>query len=169
MAGAIYDSFWADMAEGNIKVSEGGFYAMLVSADYVPDVSAHARRGDVQAHEVAGAGYAPGGLPIAVEAQRAPGRLELRFAGQVWRAATIRARAQVIYRRRGDDPARDELVFFNDFGADVTSTADDFSIGPSTITISRQGATPCAIRSAIPPAKVNWSRPIASADCCSSA
>lgn len=132
MASLVYAGFWFRMAEGALPMRSLAFRSMLVGGDYMPDMAEHAWRSDIT-NEIEGAGYAAGGLPTAVDLRRTAGGVLMTFAPLVWRAATIRARYQVVYCSRGGDAAQDELVFCNDFGGDVSSTADDFSVAGSSI------------------------------------
>jgi hypothetical protein len=129
----VFGALWSAMAAGDIRIGADDFFGMLVDGTYRPDAVRHAVRGDVVG-EVAGPGYDAGGLPIAVAAVRDGAALRLTFGMQVWRAATIRARGQVIYRR-GAAGQPDVLLLAQDFGEDITSTADDFRVAGSTITI----------------------------------
>jgi hypothetical protein len=131
MASRIYASFWDALAAGGLRMGQDRFYGMLVTAEYAPDVLRHAVRGDV-AGEIAGPGYQAGGLPLRVSLERLGAGVRISFGEQVWRAASIAARAQVVYRA-SENGAPDTLVFFNDFGDDVTSTADDFTVGACSI------------------------------------
>lgn len=133
MQSLIFAAFWDALASGQMRMGQDRFMAMLVSADYDPDALRHSRLADVDG-EVSGAGYAPGGMPIAVTVARDGAGVRFDFGGQVWRAATIKACAQVIYRA-GQGGAPDVLVAVNDFGGDVSSTADDFTVSASSIKV----------------------------------
>jgi hypothetical protein len=134
MASLIYAGFWDALAAGGLRMTQDRFRGLLVTADYVPDQLRHAVRADV-AGEVAGPGYQAGGLPLLVSTQRQGAGLRFSFGEQIWRAASIKAaRGQVVYRA-GENGAPDILLFFNDFGEDVTSTADDFTVGACSIAI----------------------------------
>jgi hypothetical protein len=133
MQSLIFASFWDGLAAGALRMGQDRFMAMLVSAEYEPDALLHSRLADVDA-EVSGAGYVPGGLPIAVTVARDGAGVRFDFGAQVFRAATIKARGQVIYRA-GQGGTPDVLVAVNDFGADVSSTADDFTVAGSSIKV----------------------------------
>lgn len=134
MASLIYASFWDALAAGGMRMGHDRFRGLLVTADYAPDQLRHAVRGNVYG-EVVGPGYEAGGLPLLVSTQRQGAGLRFTFGQQIWGAASIKAaRGQVVYRA-GDNGAPDILLFFNDFGEDVTSTADDFTVGACSIAI----------------------------------
>jgi hypothetical protein len=129
----VFGALWSAMAAGEIRIGADEFFGMLVDGTYRPDAVRHAVRGDVVG-EIAAAGYAAGGLPIAVVAVRDGAALRLTFGLQIWRAASITARGQVVYRR-GAAGQSDVLLLAQDFGEDITSTADDFRVAGSSITI----------------------------------
>lgn len=136
MASLIYNSAIRDEATGAIDYDTDTFYAMLVTSAYTPDKDAHAKRSAVT-NEVTGAGYTAGGqaVTVAVAAvDTANDRVVITFASHNWPTATITARGEVIYKRRGGAAGADELVYYNDFGSDVTSTAGTFTVAASTIT-----------------------------------
>jgi hypothetical protein len=133
MRSLIFASFWDALASGQMRMGQDRFFALLVSGEYDPDALRHSRLADVDG-EVSGAGYAPGGQAVTVTVARDGGGVRFDFGGQVWRAATITARGQVIYRA-GQGGAPDVLVAINDFGGDVSSTADDFTVSASSIKV----------------------------------
>lgn len=136
MASLIYNSAVRDEATGAIDYDTDTFYAMLVDATYTPNKDTHTKRSDVTG-EVTGTGYSAGGTPVTVTVgavDTVNDRVVVTFAAHSWSTATITARAEVIYKRRGGASSADELVFFNDFGANITSTAGTFAVAASTIT-----------------------------------
>ncbi len=136
MASLIYNSAIRDEATGAIDYDTDTFYAMLVTSAYTPDKDVHNRRDDVT-NEVTGAGYTAGGQAVSVSVaavDTANDRVVITFASHNWPTATITARGEVIYKRRGGAASADELVYYNDFGSDITSTAGTFTVAASTIT-----------------------------------
>ena len=136
MASLIYNSAIRDEATGAIDYDTDTFYAMLVTSAYTPDKDVHNRRDDVT-NEVTGAGYTAGGQAVSVSVaavDTANDRVVITFASHNWPTATITARGEVIYKRRGGASSADELVYYNDFGSDITSTAGTFTVAASTIT-----------------------------------
>ena len=136
MASLIYNSAIRDEATGAIDYDTDTFYAMLVTSAYTPDKDVHNRRDDVT-NEVTGAGYTAGGQAVTVTVaavDTANARVVITFTSHNWPTATITARGEVIYKRRGGAAGADELVYYNDFGSDITSTAGTFTVAASTIT-----------------------------------
>ena len=136
MASLIYNSAIRDEATGAIDYDTDTFYAMLVTSAYTPDKDVHNRRDDVT-NEVTGAGYTAGGQAVTATVaavDTANDRVVITFASHNWPTATITARGEVVYKRRGGASSADEVVFYNDFGSDITSTAGTFTVAASTIT-----------------------------------
>lgn len=136
MASLIYNSCLDDMARGAIDFDTDTFKVMLVTSSYTPNKDTHDRRDDVT-NEVSGTGYTAGGVTSActVTKDTANDKVTLSFAAVSWASSTITARAAVIYKSRGGAASADELVAYNDFGSDVSSTGATFSIAASTITL----------------------------------
>lgn len=132
-ASLIFNSCLDDMARGAIDFDTDTFYAMLVTTTYTPNKDTHTKRSDVS-NEVAGTGYTAGGSATAVTVTKdtANDKVTIAFAAISWPTATITARAAVIYKRRGGASSADELVAHVDFGADITSTGDTFTVTFST-------------------------------------
>ena len=135
MASLIYNSAIDDMARGAIDFDSNSFKALLVTSSYTPDKDTHDKRDDVT-NEVTGTGYTAGGVTTActVTKDTANDRVTLQFAAVSWATSTITARALVIYKSTGT-ASTDNLVAYNDFGSDVSSTAGTFSVAASTITL----------------------------------
>lgn len=129
MASLIYNSCLNDMARGSIDFDTDTFKVMLVTSTYVPNKDTHTKRSDVT-NEVSGTGYSSGGTAstCTVTNDTANDRITMAFASVNWATATITARAAVIYKSRGGASSADELVAYVDFGADITSTADTFTV-----------------------------------------
>jgi hypothetical protein len=135
MASLIYNSAIDDMARNNIDFDTNTFKAMLVTSSYTPNKDTHDKRDDVT-NEATGTGYTAGGVTTActVTKDTANDRVTLQFAAVSWATSTITARALVIYKSTGT-ASTDNLVAYNDFGSDVSSTAGTFSVAASTITL----------------------------------
>ena len=129
MADLIYNSFSEDLANGDITAA-GPFKMLLVTSTYTPD-KAHADRADIT-NEVSGTGYTAGGKTVACTVTTGTDKTILTFAAETWTESTITARGAVVYLDTGT-AADDLLVFYNDFGGDVTTSATTFSVGASTI------------------------------------
>lgn len=136
MASLIYNSAVDDMARGAIDFDTDTFKAMLVTSSYTPNKDTDDKRNDV-AHEVTGTGYTAGGVTLActVAKDTANDKVTLSFAAHNWTTSTITARAEVIYKSRGGASSADELVYYNDFGTDVSTTGGTFSVAASVITL----------------------------------
>lgn len=136
MASLIYDSFFDDVARGNVIPSTDAFYVVLASSAYAPAKKTNTRRSDVT-NEVTGTGYTAGGqVAVATVAKDTVNDREtITFAAVNWATATITARFAVYYKRRGGAATADEIVCVNDFGSDVTSTAGAFALPALPITI----------------------------------
>jgi hypothetical protein len=136
MASLIYNSAIDEMARGDIDFDTNTFKAMLVTSTYSPNKDTHDFRDDVT-NEVTGTGYTAGGATTActVTKDTANDRVTLQFAAVSWATSTITARALVIYKSRGGASSADEIVAYNDFGSDVSSSGGTFSVAASTITL----------------------------------
>lgn len=136
MASLIYNSFIDDVAKGSIDCDTDTFKAMLVTSAYTPDKDTHLKRSSVT-NEVSGTGYTAGGVTSAVTVTKdtANDKVTIQLAAVSWSTSTITARGCVYYKSRGGASSADELVAYNDFGADVSSTGATFSIAASTITL----------------------------------
>lgn len=136
MASFIYNSFLDDVAKGSIDCDTDTFKAVLVTSAYTANKDTHTKRSDVT-NEVTGTGYTAGGATSAVTVAKdtANDRVTIQFAAVSWATSTITARACVYYKSRGGASSADELVAYNDFSADVSSTGGTFSVATSTITL----------------------------------
>jgi hypothetical protein len=110
---------------------------LLVTSSYTPNKDTHADRADVTNEVANGNGYTTGGITVAVTVTRdnANDRTTVQFAAGSWTSSTITAAAAVVYKSRGGAASADELVFYNDFGGNITTSNTTFSIGASTITL----------------------------------
>jgi hypothetical protein len=134
MASLIYNSFANDLARGNIDIDVDTFKMMLVTDLYSVNKDVNNRRDDITG-EVTGTGYTAGGKTVSVTAtlDATNDQLVITFAATSWPSATITAMGAVVYKARGGNASDDELVFFNDFGVNITRTNQTFAIGASTI------------------------------------
>ena len=136
MASLIYNSAIDDMARGAIDYDTDSFKAMLVTSTYAPNKDTDDKRDDVT-NEATGTGYTAGGVAsvCTVTKDVANDKVTLSFAAVSWATSTITARALVIYKSRGGASSADELVAYNDFGSDVSSSGGTFSVAASVITL----------------------------------
>jgi hypothetical protein len=112
-------------------------YVMLVTSTYITGVSdatkkTHRFRSDVTGEVANGNGYTTGGKLLTSGTLLQSGdNWVYDAADPVWSASTITARGYVIFKRTGADlttPADDVLIAWHDFGSDVTSTNDNFTV-----------------------------------------
>lgn len=136
MASLIYNSAIDDMARGAIDFDTDTFKAILVTSAYTPSKDTHDKRDDV-AGEVTGTGYTAGGTASVVTVTKdiANDRVTIQFGAISWPSSTLTARGCVYYKSRGGAASADELVAYNDFGSDVSSSGGTFSVTASTITL----------------------------------
>lgn len=135
MASIVYNAALRFVLTGAVDFDSDSFYLTLHTAGYSPDKDAHAYASDLT-NEVAGDGYAAGGKAIACtvgSVDTANDRVDVSFAAVTWAAATIaNARYGVIRKRRGGALSADELIACIDFGGNVSSTAADFTVTPTS-------------------------------------
>lgn len=136
MASLIYNSAIDDMARNNIDFGTNTFKAILVTSAYTPNKDTHDRRDDVT-NEVVGTGYTAGGATstVTVTKDTANDKVTIQFGAVSWASSTLTARGCVYYKSRGGASSADELVAYNDFGSDVSSSGGTFSVAASTITL----------------------------------
>jgi hypothetical protein len=139
MADLIYNSFSKDVANGDIVPGTDTFKMLLVTSSYTPD-KAHSDRSDITNNEVSGTNYAAGGKEVDCIVTTGTDKTILTFAAETWPESTITARGAVVYLDTGT-AANDLLVFYNDFGGDVTTSATTFSVGASTIELVNTSIT----------------------------
>jgi hypothetical protein len=137
MTSFVYDSFLDQALRGNIDLDTDTFYVMLVDSTYAPNQGADAYRSNATG-EVTGAGYAAGGIPVAVTLTKdvANHKNTITLGAVSWPNSTITARRAVYYKRRGGASNVDELIAQDDFGANISSTNTAFSLAATTITFN---------------------------------
>lgn len=136
MASLVYNSAVEDMARGLIDFDTDTFKAMLVTSAYSPNKDTHDKRDDVT-NEVTGTGYTAGGTTCAVTVTKdtTNDKVTITLGTVIWASSTITARGCVYYKSRGGASSADEIVAYNDFGGDVSTTGGTFSVAASTITL----------------------------------
>jgi hypothetical protein len=130
MASLIYNAAKKNLINGTIDLDTDTVKAMLVTSTYAPNIDTHAFRSDVT-NEVVGTGYTAGGAALTtktVTQDNTNDRAVFDADDVVWAAATITARAAVLYKSRGGLASADELIGYFDFGSDITSTAAAFTV-----------------------------------------
>lgn len=128
MASLVYNSFFLDMATGQIDCDSDTFKMMLVTSSYSAD-KGHDKRSDIT-NEISGTGYTAGGKSVSfsVALDNSNNKLELAFSDVSWTTATFTTRGAVIYKSRGGTSSADELVCYIDFGADKSPSAESFTV-----------------------------------------
>ena len=137
MASLIYNSAIDEMARGDIDFDTDTFKAMLVTSSYTPNKDTHEFRDDVTNEAPATGNYVAGGetSTVTVTKDTANDKVTIQFGAVTWSSSTITARGCVYYKSRGGASSADELVAYNDFGSDVSSSGGTFAIAASTITL----------------------------------
>lgn len=136
MASLIYNSAIDDMARGAIDFDTDTFKAILVTSAYVPNKDTDTRLSNVT-NEVVGTGYTAGGVASAVTVTKdtANDKVTIQFAAVTWPSSTLTARGCVYYKSRGGASSDDELVAYNDFLSDVSTSGGSFAVAASVITL----------------------------------
>lgn len=137
MASLIYNSFWDDLGKGNINPDTDTINAMLVTSTYAEDKDTHTKRSDVT-NEVSGTGYSTGGVTVSVSVTKdtATDKIEYVFAATTLTNTSITGiRKAVYYKSRGGASSADELIAVADYGADTTTSSQDFQIPQARIII----------------------------------
>lgn len=134
MASLIYNSFPDDVARNNINCAVDTFKCMLVTSTYTENKDTHTKRSDIT-NEITGTGYTAGGTAatVTVTKDTVNDRIDITLGAVSWPAATITARKAVYYKSRGGVATADEIVAVIDFGADITSTNDTWSLSQSIV------------------------------------
>jgi hypothetical protein len=124
-----------DEATGAVDFDTDSFKVMLVTSTYAPNKDTHTKRSDVT-NEVVGTGYTAGGVAVGATVSAvdtANDRVDVTFAQVTWPASTITARGAVYYKSRGGASTADEIIMYDDFGADVVTVAGTFTLQASIL------------------------------------
>jgi hypothetical protein len=135
MASFVYNSALENAAKGAIDFDTDTFKMLLVTSSYSANKDTHEYRDDVTNEVANGNGYTTGGATTActVAKDNATDRVTITFAATNWTTSTITAAAAVVYKSRGGASSADELVFYNDFGGNVSSSNATFSVGSTAM------------------------------------
>jgi hypothetical protein len=101
----------------------------LTTSTFVPDIDVHDFFNDVT-NEVTGTGYTAGGATLAsptLTYDTATDQIRLDAADTTWTTSTLTARIAIGYKSTGT-ASTSPLIFFVNFGADVSTTAGTFQI-----------------------------------------
>ena len=118
------------MLTGSIDFDTDTIFMMLATDAYTPNQDTDDFRNDVTP-EASGAGYSSGGKTVGtVTASYDAATNEVRFVWPdvAWTSASITARTAVIYKSRGGASSADELIAYCTESANVTSTANTFTV-----------------------------------------
>jgi hypothetical protein len=124
-----YGPALAALAAGSINWGSDTIKIALASSAYTPDQDAHDFFNDVT-NEVTGTGYTAGGITLASKTSTytsGTNTQALDAADVTWSTSTITARYAVIYKSTGTS-STSPLIGYVDFGADVISSAGNFTI-----------------------------------------
>jgi len=137
MASFVYNSFYEDLGKGDIDLLVDTFRLILVTSSYTPNKDTHTRADDVTNEVANGNGYTTGGKTIVptVTVDTANDTITYTFPATSWTSSTITAAGAVLKKVRGGAASADELVFYNDFGGNVSTTNATFAVSSATILI----------------------------------
>ena len=135
MASFVFNSALENAAKGAIDFDTDTFKMLLVTSSYSANKDTHEYRDDVTNEVANGNGYTTNGETTActVAKDNATDRITITFAATSWPTSTITAAAAVVYKSRGGASSADELVFYNDFGGNVSSSNATFSVGSTVM------------------------------------
>lgn len=133
--GFLFNSAMRDEAMGNINYNADTFKVMLLTSTATPDKDSWTKRSNVT-NEVSGTLYDAGGTASTVSVgstDTTNDRVDVTLGAVSWPGSTITARYAIYYKSRGGASSADELVACINFGADVITTVDTFSLTASTL------------------------------------
>ncbi len=134
-SGFLFNSAMRDEAMGNVVYSADTFKVMLITGIATPNKDTWTKRSDVT-NEVSGPGYTEGGTVSTVSVGATDitnDRVDTTLGAVTWPSSTITAQYAIYYKSRGGASASDELVACINFGQDVSTIADTFSLTASTV------------------------------------
>lgn len=125
----LYGTALGALAAGSINWPSDTIKVALTTSTYTPDQDAHDFFNDVT-NEVTGTGYTAGGATLASKTSTytsGTNTQAIDAADVTWSTSTITARYAVIYKSTGT-ASTSPLIGYVDFGADVISSAGNFTI-----------------------------------------
>ena len=134
-SGFVFNSAMRDEAMGNINYNADSFKVMMLTSTATPNKDTWSRRSDVT-NEISGSGYDPGGTACTVSVgstDTTNDRVDVTLGAVTWTVSTLTARYAIYYKSRGGASSADELVACIDFGDNVSTIADTFSLTASTL------------------------------------
>lgn len=133
--GFVFNSALRDEAVGNINYSTDAFKCVLLTSSATPNKDTWLKRSDIT-NEITGTGYTTGGTTVSVSVgsvDTVNDRVDVTLGACSWSTSTLTARYAVYYKSRGGASTADELVAVVDFGQDVSTINDTFSMTASTL------------------------------------
>jgi hypothetical protein len=133
--GFVFNSVIRDEAIGGVNYSSDTFKCLLLTSSATPNKDTWTRRNNIT-NEVTGAGYTAGGVTVTVSVgsvDTTNDRVDISLGTAEWTASTLTARYAVYYKARGGASSADELIAVVDFGQDVSTINDTFSLTASTL------------------------------------
>lgn len=137
MGSFIYPSSVARMLTGDINYLRDKFAVALLDGSHTPSEDDEEFRDIV--NEVSGEGYQSGGKDAEVVVLAEPdGKTCIVLGAAVWLNSSLAARYAAYYRKSANETGK-HLVALVDFGKEVQSLNDLFSLTESEIQISTRG------------------------------
>jgi hypothetical protein len=137
MASVIYTRGMYAAFVGAIDLDTDAFKALLTTSSYTENKDQDYR--DSVTNEIgSGGGYTTGGntVTVTVTLDDTNDRVDVSLGGTSWGSSTITAaRKAIYYRARGGASSADELIFCNDFGADLSTVGGTLTLAASTLRI----------------------------------
>ena len=137
MASVIYTRGMYAAFVGAIDLDNDAFKALLTTSSYTENKDQDYR--DSVTNEIgSGGGYTTGGntVTVTVTLDDTNDRVDVSLGGTSWGSSTITAaRKAIYYRARGGASSADELIFCNDFGADLSTVGGTLTLAASTLRI----------------------------------
>lgn len=118
------------VANGAVVFPSDTIKVMLTTSAFTPNQDTHDYRDDIT-NEITGTGYSAGGIALTNKTLTYVDIVnEVRFDSDdaQWNGATFTARYAVFYKARGGGAAQDELLWYINFGADVSAANGPFLI-----------------------------------------
>jgi hypothetical protein len=136
MPSLIFNRMLELWARGQIDFDTDTFRRSLHTSAYSENKDTHDFFDDVT-NEVTGTGYTAGGAVVTatVTLDTATDRLDIVFGSTTWPSSTITARKSVVRKARGGAASADELIFVNEFAADVVTAAGTFTHNADTVRV----------------------------------
>lgn len=128
VTGKLYSTVHTKLANKEIDLDTDTIKVALCTSTYTPNQNTHDYFNDIT-NEVTGTGYTAGGATLGTKTVGTSSSTTFTFdaADTVWSSSTITARYAIIYCSTGTS-STSALIGYVDFGADVSSTAANFTI-----------------------------------------